>query len=156
MGELFKRRISPTILVLGAKGSWLPCAVPGSPGKASWQLSKQCVTRTSVGWWIGPLSTLSLHLRLLLRILAVLPPSPSSCSGAHHSAACDTSWSPGSAASSIAPGREIVGTFPTSTLSMMAPRTHCAFIRQTHVECHLKPETAPSLLSWIKHNSFSA
>lgn len=72
----------------------------------------------------------------------------------HTTLPAGSSWSPGSAASSMAPGRETVATLPDGKLSVLALGTHCAFIRQSLCwvppEVHLKP--APSPLSWIKHN----
>lgn len=67
----------------------------------------------------------------------------------HTTLPAGSSWSPGSAASSMAPGRETVATLPDGKLSVLALGTHCAFIRQSLCwvppEVHLKPASSPSV-----------
>lgn len=158
LGEHLKRRFSLAVLLLVAKGSWFSCAAPGSLGEVSWQLFLLYITRTGAGWWIGPLSPLSLHLRLLLPILAVLPPFPSSCFWEALSCCLWyqlVSW---------------LGCFQHGTRqwdSRHPPRwqaeyvglgTRCTFIRQIlcWVPPNDQPKTAPSFPSWTEHNLSSS
>lgn len=91
---------------LVTRATQFPHAVPESSGEALWLLSLFYITRTKADWQFSPLFSLSLHLKLLLPFLALLPHLTSMCSRADHAAGgCDTSWSPGSAAASMGTGQ---------------------------------------------------
>lgn len=65
---------------LVTRATQFPHAVPESSGEAPWLLSLFYITRTKADWQFSPLFSLSLHLKLLLPFLALLPHLTSICS----------------------------------------------------------------------------
>lgn len=71
--NISRGRFLPPFSCLVTRATQFPHAIPEGSGKASWLLLLFYITTTKADWQFSPLFPVSLHLKLLLPFLALLP-----------------------------------------------------------------------------------